>query len=34
MMDPWLPDELNDGREEGHADQDVDGADQHIGSFL
>ena len=30
----WLPDELNYGREEGHADQDVDGADQHIGGFL
>ena len=30
----FLPDQLDDGGEEGHADQDVDGADQHVRSFL
>ena len=30
----FLPDQLDDGGEEGHADQDIDGADQHVRSFL
>ena len=30
----FLPDQLDDGGEEGHADQDIDGADQHVRSFF
>ena len=30
----FLPDQLDDGGEEGHADQDIDGADQHVRCFL
>ncbi len=31
---PGWPDELYDGGGEGHADQDVDGAQQHVRGFI